>query len=60
MVNDDRDESFVRVDRIRIRQRDRSRVDFHAGPLSFAGRVRISSRHHRAVGHGTIGATRGR
>jgi len=58
MVTDEFDQGFVRADRVRLRQRDCCRAGFDAGPLTFAGCVRISGRHYRAVGHGVIGATR--
>ena len=62
MVTDEfAEEDFVLVDRIGLSEREldgcrrAKRV-----ALSFAGRIRISARHNRAVRLGTIRATRGR
>jgi hypothetical protein len=60
MVIDEFDQDFVRTDRLRVRQRDCSRAERFAGPLTFSGRIRISGRYANAIGLGVIGPTRRR
>ena len=64
MVNDDfAEEDSVRADLLAQCQLELARsgrADRFAIARSFAGRIRISARHNRAVRFGTIRATRGR
>ena len=60
MVIDEFDQDFLRADRLRLRQRDCGRAGFNAGPLTFAGRIRVSGYDAHAIGFGFIRATRSR
>ena len=57
MVTDDCAASFVRSDRLHVRQRDGSRAEFC--PIPVTGRIRVSRCYAHAIGLGLIRATRG-
>jgi hypothetical protein len=59
MVNDERDTTFVRADRLRVRQRHRVRTKSYPITISAVGRFHFSGSHARAIDFRILCAKRG-
>lgn len=58
MVDDELAARFIRIDRLRVRERDRSGAERVTISVAVPFPVRVSGGYAHAIGHRTIGATR--